>query len=109
MTQSFLFAALALISLGAVAAAGPSTLRGGLAVQSLGAAALGVAGFWELAAGGSIGSTFSGAFQPRFGVDGLSAFFLATLGVVGAPALLYASRYLRPGGKGRALGALTGA
>lgn len=109
MTVGLLLGAVVLIALGAFAAAGPSTLRAGLVVQSLGAGVLALTGFWGLAAGASVGAGFTGAFEPHFGVDGLSAFFLATLGVVGAPALLYASRYLRPGAKGRALGALTGA
>ena len=108
MTESLLFAAIALIALGSVAAAGSSTLRSGLALQSLGAAVLVLVGFLALGAGDSVGSGFTGSFRPHFGVDGLSAFFLATLGVVGAPALLYASRYLAPTGKGRALGVLTG-
>jgi len=108
VTPVLLLGAIGLIALGTLAAARPSSLERGLAVQSLGAATLGLAGFWALAAGTSIGRPFSGAFQPRFGVDGLSAFFLATLGVVGAPTLLYASRYLRQGGKGRTLGVLTG-
>jgi formate hydrogenlyase subunit 3/multisubunit Na+/H+ antiporter MnhD subunit len=30
-------------------------------------------------------------------MDGLTAFFVATLGVVAAPALLFATRYLEPG------------
>ena len=108
VTEPLLFSAIALIALGTVVAAGPSGLRHGLVLQSCGAAVLGVLGFWVLGAGDALGSAFSSSFEPRFGVDPLSGFFLATLGVVGAPALLYASRYLVPGGKGRALGALDG-
>jgi hydrogenase-4 component B len=66
---------------------------------------LSVAGFWIFAAGATVGASFTGAFEPRFGVDGLTAFFLATLGVVAAPALLYASAYFR----GRAMSVLCGA
>ena len=108
MTEGFLLGAVVLIALGAATAATSQTLRSGLVLQSLGACVLGLSGFWMLGAGDTVGSTFTGSFEPHFGVDGLSAFFLATLGVVGAPALLFASRYLVPTGKGRALGVLTG-
>jgi hydrogenase-4 component B len=77
--------ALATIAAGTVAA----TSR----LQALGAALLAVAGFWALAAGSELGSGFSGSFHPRFGVDGLTAFFLGTLGAVAAPALLHGGRY----------------
>ena len=36
-----------------------------------------------------------GRFTPRFGVDGLTAFFLGMLGLVAAPTLAFASRYSR--------------
>ena len=73
-------------------------------VQALGAALLAVAGFWALGVGGTVGSGFTGTFHPRFGVDGLTGFFLGTLGAVAAPALLYASRYFTS----RAMSALCG-
>jgi len=50
-----------------------------------GAALLGIVGFSMLAAGMTFGSTFASGFAPRFGVDGLTAFFLGMLGVVAAP------------------------
>jgi hydrogenase-4 component B len=68
-----------------------------LRVEAAALAALGVVGFWALAAGGTYGAGFSSGFEPRFGVDGLTAFFLAMLGLVGAPTLAFASRYLAPG------------
>src|SRR5204863_21338 len=74
-------------------------------LRTLGAALLSVAGFWIFAAGATVGASFTGAFEPHFGVDGLTAFFLATLGLVAAPALLYASAYFR----GRAMSVLCGA
>lgn len=80
-----LVVALATIVAGTVAAAP--------VLQAFGAGLLAVAGFWMFAAGSSLGAGFAGSFHPRFGVDGLTAFFLATLGVVAAPALLHASRY----------------
>jgi hydrogenase-4 component B len=79
-----------------------------LRAQAAGLAVLGVAGFWALAAGGTYGASFSSGFAPRFGVDGLTAFFLGTLGLVGAPTLAFASRYVQPSARGRATTALIG-
>lgn len=79
-----------------------------LNVQAALAAALGAFGFWALAAGESFGSGFTGAFSPHFGVDGLTAFFLGTLGLVAAPTLAFASRYLDDDAAGHAIGVLTG-
>jgi hydrogenase-4 component B len=109
VTAAFVLAAVALIGLGIAACAATTGLRVGLAVQAAGAALLGVSGFWALAAGTSAGSGFSSAFEPRVGVDGLTAFFLGMLGLVAAPALAFASRYLDPGPRGRVVAALTGA
>ena len=77
-------------------------------VQVLAAAALGCFGFWALASGTTFGSGFTGSFTPRFGVDGLTAFFLGLLGLVAAPTLAYASRYFAPSRRGRANSILTG-
>jgi hydrogenase-4 component B len=79
----------------ALATIAAGTLAASSRLQAAGAAALAGAGFWALAADATMGSGFTGAFHPRFGVDGLTGFFLGTLGVVAAPALLHASRYLR--------------
>jgi hydrogenase-4 component B len=68
-----------------------------------------VTGFAALAAGTSAGASFTSGFEPRFGVDGLTSLFLGTLGLVAAPALAFSSAYLRPDGRGRAVGALTAA
>src|SRR5262249_344490 len=48
-------------------------------------------------------------FTARFGVDGLSAFFLGTLGVIAVPALVFSTRYLENTGRGRTVAALTAA
>jgi hydrogenase-4 component B len=108
VTAAVLLAAVALLGLGIVACTGARTFRAGLALQSAGAAFLAVSGFWALAASASFGSAFSGAFTPRFGVDGLTAFFLGMLGLVAAPTLAFASRYLDAGTRGRVIGGLTG-
>jgi hydrogenase-4 component B len=108
VTGSVALAAAALIGLGSIGALPRSTFRLALYAQTSGAAVLAFAGFWALAAGGTHGASFTSAFTPRFGVDGLTGFFLATLGVVAAPAMLFASRYLADDGRGRTIGALSG-
>ncbi len=76
-------------------------------LQVLAAAALGCFGFWALASGTTFGSGFTEGFTPRFGVDGLTAFFLGTLGLVAAPSLAFASRYYPETRRGRANSILT--
>ena len=77
-------------------------------LQVLAAAALGCFGFWALASGTTFGSGFTEGFTPRFGVDGLTAFFLGMLGLVAAPSLAFASRYYAETRRGRANSILTG-
>jgi hydrogenase-4 component B len=101
-------AAVGVIAAGAAAASRRTWFAGALAVQAAGAALLCVAGFWGLLSGTTVGSGFTSAFEPRFGIDGLSAFFLATVGAVAAPALLYARSYLRPDARGRLVAVLSG-
>jgi hydrogenase-4 component B len=67
-----------------------------------------VVGFLVLAGGGTYGAGFTSSFEPRFGIDGLTAFFLGMLGLVGAPTLAYASSYLDDGPRGRAIAVLIG-
>ena len=109
MTAAFPLAAVALLGLGSAACANARAFRAGLAVQAVAAALLGAVGFWALAAGTTFGSAFSSGFAPRFGVDGLTAFFLGTLGLVAAPTLAFASHYLDSGARGRVMACLTGA
>jgi hydrogenase-4 component B len=104
-----LVAGLGVVAAGAVFAAFRSTFRAGVLVQAAGAGVVAVAGFWLLATQTTIGDPFTNAFDPTLGVDPLSGFFLGTLGVIAAPALLFASRYLRPGTASRVLGVLGGA
>ena len=108
MTAAFLLAAVALLALGTAACATSRAFRAGFAVQAAGAALLGAVGFWALAAGTTLGSPFSSGFTPRFGVDGLTAFFLGMLGLVAAPTLAFASRYLDSAPRGRIIASLTG-
>jgi hydrogenase-4 component B len=109
VTTALVLIGVGAIALGVIAAAAPKTFNAGLATQAGGAALLGIAGFWALGAGTVAGSGFTSAFQPHFGIDGLTAFFLGTVGLVAAPTLVFASRYLDPGPRGRAVAVLTGA
>jgi hydrogenase-4 component B len=109
MTGTTLVVGLGTVALGAVLASGRGTFRTGVLLQAAGAAVLAVAGFWALAAEAKVGASFTGAFEPRFGLDPLSGFFLGTLGATAAPSLLFASRYLEPTPRGRTIGVLGGA
>ena len=62
-----------------------------------------------LGAGDAVGAGFASALDPRVGADPLSGLFLGTLGVVAAPALVFAAGYLGDGPRGRTVGVLTAA
>jgi hydrogenase-4 component B len=82
--------------------------RRGLGLQAVGAAVLIIAGFASVATGHEVGAAFTSQLTPRLGVDRLSGVFLATLGVVAAPALAYSSHYLDGAHRARVVGALSG-
>jgi hydrogenase-4 component B len=107
VTAAALVAALSLLALGGLLAARRATFGLGLGVQAAGGALLAVAGFAALAGGSRLGAAFASSFDPRFGVDGLSGVFLGAVGVVAAPAMLFATRYLEPSPRGRIVAALT--
>lgn len=109
MTGAAVAAAAALIAAGGALTARRRTFETGLRVQAAGAALLAVTGFWLLGSGSSAGAPFTSSLEPRLGIDGLSALFLGMLGLVAAPSLGFASSYLRPDARGRAVGALTAA
>lgn len=106
---ALLLAGLAMLVAGGALSAAPRFLRTGLVVQASGMGLVGIAGGWAVVADDPAGASFTGALDPSFGVDGLSGFFLATLGVVAVPTLGYAVGYLRPGIRGSATAALTAA
>jgi hydrogenase-4 component B len=108
LTFALLVAAVGLVAAGAAAACNGRWFARAVAVQAAGAALLCAAGFWGLVSGATVGSGFTSVFEPRFGADGLTAFFLATLGAVAAPVLLYARSYLRSDARGRVVAALGG-
>jgi hydrogenase-4 component B len=109
VTAGVLVAGFVAIALGGLLSTSRATFRIGLVFQSLGGASVGAAGFWVFGSRVAFGDSFSSAFSPRLGIDGLSGFFLGTLGLIAAPALLFSLRYLSPSRSGRATGALTAA
>ena len=109
MIGAMLVAALGAIALGGAVGARRRSFGAGLLLQAAGAAGVGVAGFWALGSGATLGAGFSSSLDPRFGVDGLSGLFLGTLGLVATPALVFSLRYLQPLRRGRSVAALTAA
>jgi hydrogenase-4 component B len=108
LTFGLLVSAAGFIAVGAAGVSHARWFARAVAVQAAGAALLCVAGSWALASGATVGSGFTSGFEPRFGVDGLTAFFLVTVGAVAAPTLLYARSYLRVDVGGRVVAALCG-
>jgi len=108
VTGALLVVGLALIAAGSGLSAGRRTFTTGLGVQAVGASLAAVAGFAVFASGGDLGAVFTSALEPRLGVDPLTGYFLGVLGVVAAPATVFAARYLVPDARGRVTAALTG-
>jgi len=102
-------AGLAAIAMGGTLVVRRGSFQSGLVLQAVGAAGVGIAGFWTLGAGTTLGASFSSTLDPRLGVDGLTGFFLGTLGLVAVPALVFSLRYLEPTRQGRTIAALTAA
>jgi hydrogenase-4 component B len=102
-----LLVGLGLVGLGAVLVAFHAGFSAGLVAQAAGATFVAVAGFWTLASGTAVGDGFTSAMTAQVGVDGLSGFFLGTLGVVAAPAAVFSIRYLTPTAQGRVVASLT--
>ena len=110
MIGALLVAGLSAIALGGGLVLGRARpFQAGLLMQATGAAAVGLAGFWTLGSGSTIGATFASSFDLRFGVDGLSGLFLGTLGLIAAPTIVFSLRYLEPTRRGRVIASLTAA
>ena len=109
MIGVILGAGLGAVALGGVLAAPRRTFRFGVGVQAVGALMVCAAGFAVLASGSRLGYGFTSALRPRVGVDGLSGFFLGTLGLIAGPALVFSRGYLEPSRRGRTVGVLTAA
>ncbi len=97
------------ILMGGLLAMAPRWLAAAMRLQAVGAGLIAVVGFVAVASNGTWGSAFTSELVPHMGVDALTGLFLATLGVVAAPALVYASSYLAPTLRGRVTGLLTSA
>src|SRR4051795_2825584 len=108
MSGALLVVGAGLVALGALLVTRSRSFAAGFTIQALGAAAVTVAGFWVFASGATLGAGFTSAFEPRLGVDGLSGFFLGTLGLVAAAVVLFSRGYLQPTGRDRAVASLTG-
>ena len=108
MSGTLLATGLVVVGVGSAFAFVPRTFRQGLAAQAVGIAMVGAAGLAVFATGDELGASFTSELVPRVGVDPLSAFFLFVLGMVGAPAVVFAARYLAPDARGRVIAGLTG-
>ncbi len=86
-----------ILALGAVLAMHRALLRPAMLLQAVGIALLGAAGtvVWLCAA--PIGSAFTSSVGPAVGIDRLTGFFLALLGVTAAPAVIFAAGALADG------------
>lgn len=102
-------AGLVAIAVGGLACVRARTWSMGVWTQVAGAAALALGGFAALSSGAETGAAFTSELTPRLGVDGLSAFFLGTLGLVAAPTLAFSSSYLRRERHARLVAVLTAA
>jgi hydrogenase-4 component B len=108
LIEAILLAGTGLSAAGTLLAA-TRRLPGALAAQIAGAALL-VAGAVALVAdGGTVGAAFSSEVRPRFGLDGLSAFFVVVIAAGAIPPLLFARDSLAASRVRRPLTALTGA
>lgn len=107
MTPLLVLVGAAVVGAGGALALGRRTLSAGLGAQAAGCALLATGGLWAFVAGESFGRSFASAFDPRIGVDPLTGLFLGILGAVGAPALLFAARYVEQSRRGRAVASLT--
>jgi hydrogenase-4 component B len=109
VTGFVLLVGVAMTAVGAVTSGALRTQASGLLAQAVGVALVGVAGFAVFVSDDSLGASFTSGLEPRLGVDQLSGFFLLVLGIVGTPALVFATRYLAPDAHGRVTAAFTGA
>ncbi len=98
-----------LVAVGGVLGVVRSQLGVALGVQIAGACALAGGGVAVLASGNDVGATFRWAFDPAFGIDGLSAFFLVVVAATAVPALLFARDTLPGARSAPALAALSAA
>jgi hydrogenase-4 component B len=109
MIGTLLATGLVVVGAGTVLALAPRALVLGLTAQAFGIGLAGIAGLAVFVSGDELGSSFTNELEPRLGVDGTSGYFLLVLGLVAAPAIVFATRYLAPSPSGRVTACLTGA
>jgi hydrogenase-4 component B len=97
-----------LLAAGTVAPLLRGTVAAAVVLQTVGIALLGIGGALVLFGAPGLGADFRSALHPALGIDGLTGFFLATLALVGGPALVYSRSYLAGVAHERALVALGG-
>lgn len=96
------------VLLGALAAWRRAWVTGALTLQIVGGACMAGGAIAILVTGQSIGEGFHNSLSPAFGVDGLSAFFVAVIGLTSIPALIYATDTLPQNDHARPLTILSG-
>lgn len=109
ITGAAALAGVALLVVAAVVAAWPGRVGASTLLGAAGLVLVGVAGGTVLISGAPVGSGFGDAIDPALGIDRLSGFFLFTLALAGAPALVFARDYLDGDPRGPALAALSAA
>ena len=72
-------------------------------IQACGTCALLVAGFYSFVATRSVGARFTSNLHPQVGLDPLSGFFLALLGIVAMPVLVFSTGYFDSSTRSRLL------
>ncbi len=109
MTIALLLAGLAIVAVGGAASGTRRAGTAGLWAQVAGATMLALGGFGALLTGADAGAAFTSELSPRFGVDGLTAFFVGALGLVAAPTVAFSTSYLGRGARDRLVSGLTAA
>jgi hydrogenase-4 component B len=104
--ELFVLLGVILLVVGAATPAFCKALTAAVVVQVAGIALLGIAGALVFFGAPVFGAAFHSTLHPAVGIDGLTGFFLATLALIGAPALVYSRGYLVGAAHSRVLVAL---
>ena len=109
MLETFALIGAAVLGAGTLVPLHRRGLRPGLALQAAGIALIGLAGAVALFDSAEAGGAFRSSIDPALGIDGLTGFFLMTLGLVAAPAMVFADGYLAGHREARPVAILGGA
>jgi hydrogenase-4 component B len=99
-------AAIGIVGGGAFCAADRRLMKKGLWLQAAGAVCVAAAGLMAFVSASAYGDAFRSQLDPGFGVDRMSGLFLALIGLVAAPVLVFATAYFDSSGRARAVAAL---